>query len=104
MCYIDVEFGRNLEEAKLIEARHVLVMGQNAAKKVFGNAPAVGQDAFCEGQRFTVVGVLRLKIQDSSNNGPDNENVFLPFETYRQVAKGTPTTNVRDPQLNVIAP
>jgi putative ABC transport system permease protein len=79
-------------------------MGQNAAKKVFGNAPAVGQDAFCEGQRFTVVGVLRLKIQDSSNNGPDNENVFLPFETYRQVATPTPTNNVRDPQMIVFEP
>jgi putative ABC transport system permease protein len=59
---------------------------------------------FCEGKRFTVVGLLRLKIQDSSNNGPDNENVFLPFETYRQLTPATPTANIRDPQMIVFEP
>src|SRR3954463_16172109 len=93
MRKLDVEFGRYFEEADFIESRHVLVMGQNAAKKVFGNAPVVGEDVVCEGQRFNVVGVLRLKIQDSSNNGPDNENVFMPFETYREI------TDTRDPSM-----
>jgi putative ABC transport system permease protein len=104
MRKLDVEFGRYFEEADFIESRHVLVVGQNAAKKIFGNAPAVGQDVVCEGQRFNVVGVLRLKIQDSSNNGPDNENVFLPFETYREIATPTPNHNVRDPDMIVFEP
>jgi putative ABC transport system permease protein len=30
-----------------------------------------------------VIGVLQTKIQDSSNNGPDNENAFVPFDTMR---------------------
>ena len=104
MRRLDVEQGRYFEEADFIESRNVLIMGQNAAKKVFGNAPAVGQDAFCEGKRFTVIGVLRLKIQDASNNGPDNENLFLPFEAYRQLTPGSPTANLRDPQMIVFEP
>src|SRR3954470_10057915 len=104
MRRVDVEYGGYFEEADFIESRHVLITGQNAAKKIFGNAPAVGQDVFCEGMRFTVIGVLRLKIQDASNNGPDNENVFLPFETYRQLTPGSPTANIRDPQMIVFEP
>ena len=51
-----------------------------------------------EGQPFTVIGVLRTKIQDSSNNGPDNENVFVPFDTMRTLRQQ------RDPNSIVFEP
>jgi putative ABC transport system permease protein len=51
-----------------------------------------------EGQPFTVIGVLRNKIQDSSNNGPDNENIFVPFDTMRTLRQQ------RDPDSIVFQP
>jgi putative ABC transport system permease protein len=42
--------------------------------------------------------VLRNKIQDSSNNGPDNENIFVPFETMRTLRRQ------RDPDDIVFQP
>jgi putative ABC transport system permease protein len=50
------------------------------------------------GQQFVVIGVLDLKIQDASNNGPDNENAFLPFETMRNIA------NLKYPDMIVFQP
>jgi putative ABC transport system permease protein len=78
-----VDDGRYFEEGDFVEHRRVLIFGANAAKKVFGGAPAVGQSVTIKGQSFTVLGVLGLKIQDSSNNGPDNENVFIPWTTLK---------------------
>ena len=39
-----------------------------------------------------------LKIQDSSNNGPDNENVFMPFESMSDI------NDQRDPEMIVFQP
>jgi putative ABC transport system permease protein len=69
-----------------------------AAKKVFGGVDPVGQYVTIRGQDFQVIGLLQLKIQDSSNNGPDNQNVFVPFETYRDLM------DIRDPSMIVFAP
>jgi putative ABC transport system permease protein len=93
-----VEEGRYFEESDFIEHRRVVIFGPRAAKKIFGGVNPVGQYVSVRGHDFQVIGVLRLKIQDASNNGPDNENAFLPFETYREVM------NVRDPGMIVFAP
>jgi len=45
-----------------------------------------------------VIGMLRNKIQDSSNNCPDNECAFIPFPVYKQL------TNERDPEQILFAP
>jgi putative ABC transport system permease protein len=50
------------------------------------------------GETWDVIGLLELKIQDSSNNGPDNENVFMPFESMSDV------NDKRDPELIVFQP
>jgi putative ABC transport system permease protein len=95
---LNVEDGRYFEEADFIEHRRVCIFGPQAAKKIFGGLNPVGQYVTVRGQDFLIIGVLQLKIQDSSNNGPDNQNVFLPFETYRDVM------DVRDPGMIVYAP
>jgi putative ABC transport system permease protein len=90
--------GRYFQEADFIEHRRVVIFGPNAAKKVFGGTPPVGQFVSLNGQQFEVIGLLEQKIQDASNNGPDNENAFLPFETAREVF------DFRDPQMIVFQP
>ena len=83
MRRLDIDQGRYFEAADFSEHRQVIIFGPHAAQKLFNGYPPVGETVQVEGQPFTVIGVLRNKIQDSSNNGPDTENIFIPFPTMR---------------------
>ena len=95
MRKLNVAEGRFFEESDFTEHRHVLIVGPNAAKKVFGNRDPVGEFVTINGGSWEVIGLLRLKIQDSSNNGPDNENFFMPFESMSDI------NDRRDPEMIV---
>ncbi len=98
MRRLDVEQGRYFEADDFSEHRQVIIFGAHAAQKLFNGYPPVGEVVEVEGQPFTVIGVLRNKIQDSSNNGPDNENIFVPFDTMRTLRQQ------RDPDSIVFQP
>ena len=98
MRRLDVEQGRYFEAADFSDHRQVIIFGAHAAEKLFNGYPPVGEVVQVEGQPFTVIGVLRNKIQDSSNNGPDNENIFVPFDTMRTLRQQ------RDPGSIVFQP
>lgn len=93
-----VEQGRYFAPDDFTEHRKVAIFGPHAAQKLFNGYPAIGETVQLNGQTFTVIGVLQNKIQDSSNNGPDNENVFIPFFTLRDLE------NRRDPDSLVYQP
>jgi len=98
MRNLNVETGRFFEPADFSEQRQVIIFGSHAAQQLFNGFPPVGETVMVEGQPFTVIGVLRNKIQDSSNNGPDNENVFIPFPLMRTLRQQ------RDPGSIVFMP
>jgi putative ABC transport system permease protein len=98
MRKLNVTEGRYFEDSDFTEHRHVLIFGPNAARKVFGNRDPVGDHVTINGETWDVIGLLRLKIQDSSNNGPDNENVFMPFESMGDI------NHQRDPGMFVFQP
>ena len=98
MRKLNVAEGRYFEADDFTQHRHVAIFGPVAARKLFSGLPPVGQDITIEGHSFTVIGTLQSKIQDSYNNGPDNENVFIPLQTLRELK------NVRDPDSIVFAP
>jgi putative ABC transport system permease protein len=98
MRKLNIAEGRYFEESDFTEHRHVLIFGPNAAKKVFGGRDPVGDHVTINGETWDVIGLLKLKIQDSSNNGPDNENVFMPFESMSDI------NNQRDPSMFVFQP
>ena len=83
MRKLNVAEGRYFEPADFTEHRQVVIFGPHAAQKLFNGYPPVGESVQIEGHVFQVIGVLATKIQDSSNNGPDNENAFVPFNTMR---------------------
>ncbi len=95
MRKLNIAEGRYFEESDFTDHRHVLIFGPNASKKVFGNRNPVGEDVTINGQSWEVIGLLGLKIQDSSNNGPDNENVFMPLESMSDI------NDKRDPETIV---
>jgi putative ABC transport system permease protein len=98
MRNLNVEQGRYFEAADFSDHRKVVIFGPHAAAKLFNGFPPVGETVEIEGQVFEVIGVLRNKIQDSSNNGPDNENAFIPFSLMRELRQQ------RDPDSIVFQP
>jgi putative ABC transport system permease protein len=98
MRNLKIAQGRYFDGSDYAEHRQVAIFGPHAAQKLFEGIPPVGQTIEIEGHSFDVIGVLENKIQDSSNNGPDTENVFIPFPLLRDLA------NERDPQSIVFAP
>ena len=93
-----IDQGRYFEPSDFTDHRKVVIFGPHAAQKIFNGYPPVGETVEIEGQVFEVIGVLRNKIQDSSNNGPDNENAFFPFPLMRDLAQQ------RDPDSIVFEP
>jgi putative ABC transport system permease protein len=98
MRRLDIDQGRFFEPGDITEHRQVVIFGPHAAEKLFNGYPPVGEVVQIEGQPFTVIGVLRNKIQDSSNNGPDTENIFIPFDMERTLSQ------VKDPGMIVFQP
>jgi putative ABC transport system permease protein len=98
MRKLNIAEGRYFEPADFTEHRQVVIFGPHAAQKLFNGYPPVGESVQIEGHVFQVIGVLQTKIQDSSNNGPDNENAFVPFDSMRLLR------NERDPSSIVFQP
>ncbi|MBZ5727592.1 MAG: ABC transporter permease [Acidobacteriia bacterium] len=76
-----VASGRYLTPEDETQKQRVAVLGGKAAEKLFGEIPPEGEEISINGLRFTVVGVLKTKTQIANYNTPDNECVFIPFET-----------------------
>jgi len=64
-----------------VQKERVAVLGAKAASLLFGEIPPEGEEITINGLRFTVVGVLKTKAQVANYGTPDNESVFIPFET-----------------------
>ncbi|MBN2243258.1 MAG: ABC transporter permease [Acidobacteria bacterium] len=73
--WINADDGRN--------ARRVLVLGARVAEDLFGNRPEDGEDILINGVRFTAIGRMEAKVQIANYNRPDNECIFIPYDTLR---------------------
>jgi putative ABC transport system permease protein len=73
--------GRWLGPEDEAQKQRVAVMGGEAATKMFGEIPPDGEDISINGLHFTVIGVLKTKTQISNYNEPDNECIFIPYDT-----------------------
>ncbi|HEX8985773.1 MAG TPA: ABC transporter permease [Bryobacteraceae bacterium] len=73
--------GRWLNHEDYLQRNRVAVLGASVAKHLFSGIPPVGEEITLQGQRFTVVGVLDTKAQFANYNTPDNQCVFIPYET-----------------------
>jgi putative ABC transport system permease protein len=77
--------GRFLNAQDDREGRKVAFIGWKVATDLFGAEDPVGKFVVINRIPFTVVGVLQKKIQDSMYNGPDADQVYLPFLAFRQI-------------------
>ena len=78
--------GRFINATDVAQKRRVLFLGNELAERLFGKGvDPVGKRVVVDGLPFTVVGVLKKKFQDSSNNGPDAERGVIPYPTFRTI-------------------
>jgi putative ABC transport system permease protein len=81
---IEVDRGRRLRQEDGEQRRRVVVVGFEACTQLFGDRDPIGSEIMLDGRPFTVIGRVRSKKQDSNYTGPDNERLFVPYETMRQ--------------------
>ncbi len=76
--------GRFLNPDDVAQGRKVAFIGWNVAKDLFGDENPVGREIIVSRVPFIVVGVLQKKMQDSMYQGPDADQVYLPFSSFTQ--------------------
>jgi len=74
--------GRFINQRDVDDRRRVIFLGDEIAGLLFEDEDPVGNDVFVGEVPFTVIGVMRPKLQSSSYNSRDKDRVFIPASTY----------------------
>jgi putative ABC transport system permease protein len=74
--------GRFINDRDVADRRRVAVLGDELAKLLFGDEAAVGQQLLLDDSPFTVIGVMRPKLQNSSYQERDKDRIFIPATTH----------------------
>ncbi|HUU15176.1 MAG TPA: ABC transporter permease [Terriglobia bacterium] len=75
------DHGRWISAEDILERRRVVFLGYRLREKLFSGRPAVGETVRIAGVRFTVIGTMDLKIQDSSYFTSDDESCWIPYSS-----------------------
>ncbi len=100
---IEVDRGRLLSEQDNADARRVAVIGFEMSKQLFADRDPIGQQVSLNGLPYTIIGRVRKKEQDSNYTGPDNNRLFLPYETMRKDFPQGGTNDTADSIGTIIA-
>jgi len=73
--------GRWLSPEDELERRRVVFLGHRLKEKLFSGRPAVGETVRIAGARFSVIGTMDVKIQDSNYFTSDDESAWIPYST-----------------------
>ena len=75
--------GRFIDPEDMASRKRVCFIGDVLAADLFGTEEPVGKAVFVDSVPFTVVGVMRTKLQSSNYNGQRDERcAFIPWTTY----------------------
>jgi putative ABC transport system permease protein len=77
--------GRFINERDVDEQRRVLFLGDDIAGRLFKGEDPVGRQVILDGAPFTVIGVMKPKMQTAMNNGPDANRAIIPHTTFRNI-------------------
>ena len=77
--------GRFINERDVDEMRRVLFLGDEMAERLFGDEDPIGKEVKVDNMPFTVVGVMKPKMQTSMNYGPDALRAIIPYTTFRNI-------------------
>jgi putative ABC transport system permease protein len=77
--------GRFINVDDNAQGRKVAFIGWNVAKDLFETEDPVGNEIVINRVPFTVIGVLKKKLQDSMYQGPDADQIYLPFSSFLMI-------------------
>ena len=85
----EMEFGRSLSEYDLQEKARVIVLGPYLARRLFGRISPVGRHVVLEGEKYSVVGVIREEIVPGIGNSENTlhwkfRQSFIPITTAQE--------------------
>jgi putative ABC transport system permease protein len=83
---VDFLEGRLWTPSEEEHRENVVILGHDSAADLFPGEDPIGKDLECEGDVFTVIGVLDLQPQPfgSGRNTQDNQ-AYFPLETFRKI-------------------
>jgi putative ABC transport system permease protein len=76
--------GRYFTDVENLHRDNVAVLGQDTAKALFGDLPAVGKQVLLDGSSFRVLGVMRRPPGNIGLNEEDRR-VLIPYLTFRKI-------------------
>jgi putative ABC transport system permease protein len=80
---LDIDYGRFYSAKDLEERNHVAVIGSEAKTKLYSGLYPIGQRIRLKGVPFTVIGVLKAKMQEGDDN--INRVIYVPFSTMSDI-------------------
>jgi len=80
----DIDSGRFFTDLDDQQRSHVAVIGSQAKTKLFSGQYAIGQRIRLNGISFTVIGVLKPKMQEGEDDD-NNRQVYVPFNTMGDI-------------------
>jgi putative ABC transport system permease protein len=75
--------GRFITDRDVADRRRVTMLGDGLATLLFGADEPVGQQVLVGDTPFTVIGVMKPKLQNSSYQQRDQDRMFIPVSTHR---------------------
>jgi putative ABC transport system permease protein len=83
---LNIKEGRFFSDGDVERAANVVVLGNDTADELFGQANAIGQDVTIAGMVFTVVGVMdKQKQAFGGGKNPDDNKAFFPVTTFHKI-------------------
>jgi putative ABC transport system permease protein len=76
--------GRFINPDDVLRGRKVAFIGWKVAEDLFAGEDPVGREIVINRIPFTVIGALKEKMQDSMYQGPDADQVYLPYSAFAQ--------------------
>ena len=78
--------GRFINEQDIEKRHRVIFIGDHIKQELFGDDEAIGKTVFVQGTGFTVIGVLRSKLQSSTYDGNEDKHAaYIPASTMTSV-------------------
>ncbi|MGA2252736.1 ABC transporter permease [Terracidiphilus sp.] len=78
---LDLDQGRFYNGLEEEQRAHVCVIGSEAKTKLFSGGWALGETIRLNGVHFTIIGVLKPKMQEGGEDNDANRQVYVPFST-----------------------
>ncbi len=77
--------GRFINEFDLKFRRRVVFLGNDIAEKLFSEGDKVGRTIYVNGIPFTVIGIMKEKVQTSCYQGMDEAITVIPASTFSAI-------------------